>query len=246
MKGNLYLIPTSLGATASLTQVPVYINEILKNINEFIVEDEKLARRYLIKLGTEQPINQFIFHILNEHTEQKDIHTYLNNIEKGKNIGLLSDAGTPCIADPGATIVKIAHQKNIKVIPLIGPSSIILALMASGFNGQNFSFLGYLPKDKTDRTKKLKEIERASAQKNQTQIFIETPYRNLHLLETIINTCDAHTQLCIACDLTLPTEFIKTNIIAEWKKKTPDINKRPAVFLIYAEQIIPDYKRTNK
>lgn len=234
MKGILYLIPTSLGSTGVVDLIPPYVKIVLQDMEEFIVEDEKTARRYLIKAGVSKPIEEIVFHLLNEHTKAEEISSYLDSIERGKNIGVLSDAGVPCVADPGAAIVKLAHQKNIKVVPLVGPSSIILALMASGFNGQNFTFLGYLPKDRTERIRKLKELEKISLQKNQTQIFIETPYRNQHLFEDILNACDLQTQLCIACDITLPTEFIQSKSIREWKKNIPEINKRPAVFLIYA------------
>lgn len=234
MQGTLYLIPTTLGIT-EVDLIPPYVSNILQDINEFIVEDEKSARRYLIKAGINKPIAEIVFHLLNEHTNSEGIVSYLDSIEKGKNIGVLSEAGVPCVADPGAAIVKHAHRKNIKVIPLVGPSSIILALMASGFNGQNFTFHGYLPKDRKERVRKLKELEKTALQKNQTQIFIEAPYRNQHLLEDILNTCDAQTQLCIACDITLQSEFIQSRSIWEWKKKVPEINKRPAVFLICSQ-----------
>ena len=233
-KGILYLIPTTLGDTAETADViPVKINEIINTIDEYIVENEKSARHYLKKIGIKKPLQEIVLHPLNQHTEAKDLSTYLNSIALGKNIGIISEAGCPGVADPGAEVVKQAHYRNIKVVPLVGPSSILLALMASGFNGQSFTFNGYLPKERPDRIKKIKELERLAQQKDQTQLFIETPYRNAHLLDDILTTCEGKTLLCIACDITLPTEFIKTKSISEWKKQQPDLNKRPTIFLIY-------------
>ena len=206
---------------------------MINNIDEYIVEDERSARRFLKKSGINKSLPEIIFHSLNKHSKTEEVNSYLNAIESGKNIGVISEAGCPGIADPGAEIVLMAHKKNIKVIPLVGPSSILLALMASGFNGQHFTFHGYLPKEQKERIKKLKDLENAAFQKNETQLFIETPFRNQHLLEDIINTCRASTLLCIACDITLPGEFIQTKSIHEWKNKLPEINKRPAIFLIY-------------
>ncbi|MES2591777.1 MAG: SAM-dependent methyltransferase [Bacteroidota bacterium] len=232
--GTLYLIPTTLGDTAETADVlPVKIKDIINTIDEYIVENEKSARHYLKKMGIQKPLQEIILHPLNQHTETKDISTYLNSIALGKNIGIISEAGCPGVADPGSIVVKSAHEKNIKVVPLVGPSSILLALMASGFNGQSFTFNGYLPKERSERIKKIKDLERLAQQKDQTQLFIETPYRNTHLLDDILSTCDPKTPLCIACDITLPTEFIKTKSIAWWKKQIPDISKRPAIFLIY-------------
>jgi len=187
----------------------------------------------LKKAGYEQSLDALILHSLNKHTRPEEVSNYLSSADKGKNIGVVSEAGCPGIADPGADVVKIAHSKGIKVVPLVGPSSILLALMASGFNGQSFSFHGYLPKERGERIRKLKELERTAQQKDQTQLFIETPFRNQHLLEDILTNCSPATPLCIACDITLPSEFIRTQYIAEWKKKVPDINKRPAIFLLY-------------
>lgn len=233
-KGILYLIPTTLGITAETADViPVKVNQIINTIDEYIVENEKSARHYLKKTGIIKPLQEIILHPLNQHTPANAISGYLNSINLGKNIGIISEAGCPGIADPGAEVVKLAHERNIKVVPLVGPSSIFLALMASGFNGQSFTFNGYLPKERSERIKKIKDLERIAKEKNQTQLFIETPYRNTHLLDDILSTCDTNTRLCIACDITLPTEFIKTKSIAAWKKQIPDINKRPAIFLIY-------------
>ncbi|MGQ0829046.1 MAG: SAM-dependent methyltransferase [Bacteroidota bacterium] len=233
-KGILYLIPTTLGETAETADViPVKINRVVNTIDEYIVENEKFARHYLKKIGIKKSFQEIKLHLLNQHTPVQEISGYLNAIAEGKNIGIISEAGCPGIADPGADVVKIAHDKNIKVVPLVGPSSIFLALMASGFNGQNFAFNGYLPKERTDRIKKIKELEKLAQQKDQTQLFIETPYRNVHVLDDLLASCDGATKLCIACDITLPTELIKTKTIAAWKKQIPDINKRPAIFLIY-------------
>lgn len=232
-KGKLYLIPTTLGETSEIADViPSKVNNIINLIDEFIVENEKSARRYLRKIGYNKPFDSTPLHLLNTNSDTTLYSSYLNSIETGKNIGILSEAGCPGIADPGAEIVKIAHKKNINVIPLVGPSSILLALMASGFNGQNFAFNGYLPKERTERIKKIKELEKLVQTKNQTQLFIETPYRNQHLFEDLISSCDGNTKLCIACDITLPTEFIYTKKIGEWKKEMPNINKRPALFVL--------------
>ncbi len=232
-QGTLYLIPTTLGETAETADVlPMKINAVINLIDEYIVENEKSARQYLKKMGIKKPLQEIILHPLNQHTVAQEISGYLDNIANGKNIGIISEAGCPGIADPGAEVVALAHERNVPVVPLVGPSSILLALMASGFNGQSFTFHGYLPKERHERIKKLKELEKA-AQRKQTQLFIETPYRNMHLLEDLVNSCNGNTRLCIACDITLPTEFIKTKRMAEWKKQLPDIHKKPTIFLIY-------------
>jgi 16S rRNA (cytidine1402-2'-O)-methyltransferase len=231
-KGILYLIPNTLGEIAVELAIPGNVKNIVNSINDYIVEDEKTARRHLKKLGITKSLSEIVLYTLNEHTDINNIHSYLDPLIEGRNMGIISDAGCPAIADPGAAIVAIAHQKSIKVVPLVGPSSILLALIASGFNGQSFQFQGYLPKERNDRIKKIKELEKTAQQKNQTQLFIEAPYRNQHLFEDIIANCGNTTKLCIACDITLPTELIKTKTIGEWKRQIPDINKRPCVFLI--------------
>ncbi len=233
LKGKLYLIPSSLGNSKLNSIIPEYNSKIINQLDEFIVENIRTARRFLKKTGFEKSFDNITFHILNKHSDQTEILSYLNSLDKGKDIGLLSEAGTPCIADPGAEIVRMAHQKNIRIIPLVGPSSIFLALMASGFNGQNFVFHGYLPIKKYLKTNKIKTLEKDAKQKDQTQIFIETPYRNKQLLDSIIETCNKETLLCIACNITLENEFIITKTIAEWSKTPPDIDKRPTVFLLY-------------
>jgi 16S rRNA (cytidine1402-2'-O)-methyltransferase len=230
--GSLFLIPTPLGETISFDKIfPSYNTEIINSIDVFIVEDAKSARRFLRQAGFKKQFDEITIHLLNEHTGELDTHDYLNATLQGKSIGLLSDAGCPGIADPGASIVKMAHKKNIQVIPLIGPSSILLALISSGMNGQNFTFNGYLERESHLLAKQLRELEKR-AQQNQTQLFIETPYRNSKMLETILQVCGSETRLCIACDVTLATEFIKTKTVANWKKNLPDIQKRPAVFIL--------------
>ncbi|MCX6229974.1 MAG: SAM-dependent methyltransferase [Bacteroidetes bacterium] len=232
-KGKLYLIPSTIGETAVDMVIPSYNNNVINTINIYIVEEIRTARRFLKKAGIIKPIDELTFLVLNEHSKPEEIANYLDAISKGENIGLLSEAGLPCIADPGADIVRIAQQKNIEVIPLVGPSSILLALMASGFNGQQFTFLGYLPVDKVLRISRIKEIEKNAYQRNETQIFIEAPYRNNQLIESLLQTCRGETLLCIATDITLPNAFIKTKTIASWKKSVPDFHKKTTVFLLY-------------
>ena len=233
LKGNLYLIPATIGEGAVDKVIPSYNQSIINKIDIYIVEEVRTARRFLKKAGIIKPIDELTFYVLNEHSKYHEISYYLDDIKVGKHIGLLSEAGVPCIADPGAAIVKIAQSNNINVIPLVGPSSIFMALMASGFNGQQFAFLGYLPVDKKFRVDKLKEIEKNIYQKNETQLFIETPYRNNQMIESILSTCRNETMLCIATDVSMDSEYIKTKSIAQWKKSIPDINKRATVFLLY-------------
>ncbi len=231
--GSLFLIPTPLGEEMSFDKIfPSYNSEIINSIDVFIAEDAKSARRFLKLIGFKKSFDEITIHLLNEHSKDLDTRNYLDVALKGKNIGLLSDAGCPGIADPGASMVKMAHEKNIRVIPLIGPSSILLALISSGMNGQNFAFNGYLERENYLLTKQLRELEKRAQQQNQSQIFIETPYRNSKMLETILQICGNETRLCIACDVSLSTEFIKTKTIAAWKKNLPDIHKRPAVFVL--------------
>ncbi|PCJ85742.1 MAG: SAM-dependent methyltransferase [Flavobacteriales bacterium] len=232
-KGKLYLIPCILGDTEITTSIPESVQQIINSIDDYIVEKERSARRYLSKLGITKPIQELNFYLLNKHVQEKDVYDYLNPANEGKNIGLLSEAGCPAIADPGAQIVKMAYEKGIQVVPLVGPSSIFLALMASGMNGQNFAFHGYLPIDNNDRKKKIRELDPShNLHAGQTQIFIETPYRNQKMLESILSVCNNNTRLCIACDITLKSEFIQTKTIVEWKRNIPRINKRPVVFLL--------------
>lgn len=231
-KGKLYLIPVTLGDSPIDQVIPAFNNQIINEIDVYIVENIKTARRFLKKAGLVKAIDDLTFHELNKRTHESEYATFLKEIENGKNIGILSEAGCPGVADPGAEIVNIAQQKNIKVIPLVGPSSILLALMASGFNGQSFCFNGYLPKEQKERVRKLKDLERAAKSKQQTQLFIETPYRNNHVFEDILKNCFESTKLCIAVDITLPTEQITTKTVADWKKTKIDLHKRPCLFLI--------------
>ncbi len=231
MAGKLYLIPSFLGSENSNEVFPELNRKLVSQLKYFIVEEERTARRFLKKLVPEIIIDQLSFKLLNEHTNEVEISSYLMPIET-ESIGLISEAGVPCVADPGSTLVKLAHEKNIEVIPLVGPSSILLALMASGLNGQNFAFRGYLPIKKDEKVMVIKSLEKRSYQENQTQIFIEAPYRNNQLIEDITTICEPNTLFCIACDLTLPSQFIKTATIREWKNKKPDIHKRPAIFIL--------------
>jgi 16S rRNA (cytidine1402-2'-O)-methyltransferase len=228
--GKLYLIPSPI--SENIETVPKQAIDIINSLSEFIVEDEKSARHFLKKIGIKVPMNTLQLHLLNEHSKDTEIAELLVPLKEGRSVGIISDAGCPGVADPGAELVKLAHNANIEVIPLAGPSSILLALMASGLNGQNFSFAGYLPKERPERIKKLKELEHIAVTKNQTQLFIETPYRNHHMLEDILNTCSSSSMLCIACNISSADEFIKTKTIAEWKKQIPAIEKKPTVFLI--------------
>jgi len=232
-KGKLYLIPSLLGGDNYSFCLPPDYKTIIKDIKHFIVEDIRTARRFLKHGGYIDNFDDITFYLLNKHTTPEEYSTFLTVIEKGFDVALISEAGCPCVADPGALIVEMAHKKNIKVIPLVGPSSIMLALMASGFNGQNFAFLGYLPIKPIERIKRIKELENIIYRNNQTQIFIETPYRNQKLLHDIITTASNNLMLCIACDVTLGGEFITTKSIVEWKKSIPDVDKRQVVFLLY-------------
>ena len=233
--GTLYLIPVTLGED-NITQVlPPDVVKVAQKLDNFVVESEKSARHFLSTIKTIRPVRELNLNLLNEHTEQKDVNALLAPLLAGKDVGLMSDAGCPGVADPGAKLVELAHQKGIRVIPFVGPSSILLSLMASGFNGQQFTFLGYLPVDKTQRNQKLKEIEKRSLTNKETQIFIETPYRNQHMLEAIMSVCQPSTKLCIACDISLATELISSKTIASWRKSPlPDLHKRPAIFLLLA------------
>lgn len=231
-KGNLYLIPVTLGDSTIDQVIPAFNNQIINEIDVYIVENIKTARRFLKKAGLVKAIDDLTFYELNKRTHESEYATFLKGIENGKHIGILSEAGCPGVADPGAEIVNIAQQKNIRVVPLVGPSSILLALMASGFNGQSFCFNGYLPKEQKERVRKLKDLERAAKSKQQTQLFIETPYRNNHVFEDILKNCFESTKLCIAVDITLPTEQITTKTVADWKKTKIDLHKRPCLFLI--------------
>lgn len=230
--GKLYLIPTTMGAANPREVLPAHVKEIVERIDIYIAENEKTARRHIKKLVPEKQQSILKFFSLNKFTEAVDIPSFLNDCKEGKNIGLISEAGCPGVADPGAEVVKIAHQQGIRVVPLVGPSSILLAMMGSGMNGQRFTFNGYLPIDKKERKKEIKDLERISLEKQEAQIFIETPYRNNKLLEDLFKTLHPATQLCVACDLTLPSELIITKSISDWKITKTDLHKRPAIFII--------------
>ena len=229
---NLYLIPITLGESEINSVLPAYNKEVVLSISHFIVENVRTARRFLKKTDPSIDIDSLQFYELNKHTDKKQLHGYLAPIKQGNHVGVMSEAGCPGVADPGADIVRIAHEGDIRVIPLVGPSSILMAMMASGMNGQNFAFNGYLPIKKNEKSKQIKYLESRIYSENQSQLFIEAPYRNLQLLEDLLNACLPHTKLCIACDITLESEFIKTQSISEWKKQKPEIQKRPAIFVL--------------
>lgn len=230
MIGKLYLIPTLLGESNKSYVLPLIIETIATELNYFIVEDIRSARRFLKLINKNINIDALQFYVLNEHTRPDDTLNFLKPALNGNNIGLLSEAGVPCVADPGSIIVNQAHKKNIEVIPLVGPSSIILALMASGLNGQNFAFNGYLPVAKTERGLIIKKLEKRAIIEKQTQLFIEAPYRNNQLFDDIISLCEGNTLILVACDLTLTTQYIKTMTVTEWKKNKPELHKRPVIF----------------
>jgi 16S rRNA (cytidine1402-2'-O)-methyltransferase len=231
-KGNLYLIPCTLGETAPLEVLPLLVKKAIEEIDYYIVEHEKNSRRFIKSIVPRKSQPDLHFSIINKFTDPSEIPDMLNPCLEGKDVGVISDAGCPGIADPGAAVVEQAHIKGIKVVPLVGPSSILMAMMASGFNGQNFAFNGYLPIDKRERRMEIKRLERLSEQMDQSQLFIETPYRNNQLLESLLSTLQPQTKLCIACDISLPTEYIKTQTAEDWKHTKVDLNKRPAMFII--------------
>ena len=230
-KGKIYLIPSFIG-NEELNNIPYMIIDHIKKINIFIVESERTCRRYIKKIYPEKNIDNTILYSMGKHDSLDIKDVIIKHTLKGENIGVISEAGTPCIADPGSNIVKHAHEFEIDVVPLIGPSSIILALMGSGMNGQNFCFKGYLPVNKQERKRILHEIERTATRTGQTQIFMETPYRNNQLFQCIIKNCRNKTKLCIASNITLPSQKIKTKTIIEWKNTNIDLHKKPTIFLI--------------
>lgn len=232
--GKLYLIPTTLGDEGDPMDVlPQTVKRAIDFIDDFIVENEKTARKFIKSVHSEKVQASLRLSSLNKHTEVSEHNKMIQPCLEGKNIGLMSEAGCPGVADPGAVIVKLAHEKGIQVIPLVGPSSILLAMMASGMNGQSFAFNGYLPIDKGEKKSALKNFEKLSQDKNQSQLFIETPYRNNKLLEDILQTLQPGTHLCIAADITLPTEYIKTFRVQDWKKTKIDLHNRPTIFIIH-------------
>ncbi|MDA3852737.1 MAG: SAM-dependent methyltransferase [Bacteroidales bacterium] len=233
MAGKLYLIPTTLGDSPHERSFPDYNNTIVKGLKHFVVEELRTARRFLKKVDRSIDIDALTIDILNEHTDGVEVAEMLSYALKGDDVGVVSEAGCPAVADPGADIVSVAHQKGIEVIPLVGPSSILMSLMASGFNGQNFAFIGYLPIKPNEKAKRIKQIESRVYGENQTQIFIETPYRNNQLMESLTKQLSPNTRICVAADITLEDEFIVTKTAADWKKSMPSLHKRPTIFLIY-------------
>lgn len=230
--GKLYLIPVTLGDTAPLEVLPISIKKAIERIDYYIVENEKSARRFIKKISSGKSQSSLHIKVLNKFTEAREIPEFLTPSSQGYDIGIISEAGCPGIADPGADVVRIAHEKDIQVVPLVGPSSIPLALMASGMNGQNFAFNGYLPIDTAERKSAIKRLEKISRDSGQTQLFIETPYRNDKLLAELINVLHPNTRLCVACDITLSTEYIATKSAADWKMTKVELHKRPAIFIL--------------
>ena len=228
---KLFLVPNSINESNE-NLLPDYIAHAIKDVRTFFVEEPKSSRRLLKSLMPQFPLTECRYFDLNEHSQSKDIQEYIKVLKEGDS-AIISEAGCPCVADPGADLVFLAHQYKIEVIPLVGPSSILLALMASGFNGQNFAFNGYLPKEGQDRGRKIKMLEERSLKENQTQIFMETPYRNQSILQDILTTAQDKTRLCIACDITGPHQLIKTMSVREWKNNPIDFNKKPALFLLH-------------
>ena len=233
MEVALYLLPVTLGDTAIEKVLPSYNRKIIVNIKHFIVEDVRSARRFLKKVDADICIDELTFYPLNKHTSPEAISGYLAPLAEGHSMGVISEAGCPAVADPGADVVAIAQRKNLRVVPLVGPSSIILSVMGSGFNGQSFAFHGYLPIEPAERAKKLKMLEQRVYNEHQTQLFIETPYRNNKMIEDILHNCRPQTKLCIAANITCEGEYIKTKTVREWQSKTPDLSKIPCIFLLY-------------
>ena len=231
MKGKLYLIPTSIGETNINNVIPANVQNVVNSIKYYIVENERTARRQLIQMGIKTVIDELVFFVLNKYTDKNSIQDFLEPC-KNFSMGLLSEAGVPAVADPGSEIVALAHQKNIQVVPLVGPSSILLALMASGLNGQSFAFNGYLPVKNPEKTLRIKQLESLSQNQKQTQIFIEAPYRNNQMLEDLIKTCNGTTQICVACNISTDEEFIKTQSVEKWRKNKVNLHKKPTLFLI--------------
>lgn len=229
----LYLLPVTLGDVPVETVLPSYNKTVILNIHHFIVEDVRSARRFLKKVDREIDIDALTFYPLNKHTSPDDISGYLKPLEAGFSMGVISEAGCPAVADPGADVVAIAQHKNLKVVPLVGPSSIILSVMGSGFNGQSFAFHGYLPIELGERGKTIKMLEQRVYTEHQTQLFIETPYRNNKMVDDILHHCRPQTKLCIAANITCEGEYIKTKTIKEWRGKVPDLSKIPCIFLLY-------------
>ena len=233
MQAALYLIPVTLGDTPIDRVLPNHNREVIAGISHFVVENIRSARRFLRRSNPDIVIDDLTFYTLDEHTRIEEISAFLAPLRQGLPVGVISEAGCPAIADPGADLVAIAQREGLPVVPLVGPSSILMSLMASGFNGQSFAFNGYLPVEPNERTRRIKQLEQRAYSEDQTQIFIETPYRNHKLIEELVRTCRPTTRLCVACDISCEGEEIHTRTMAQWKKAQYDIQKRPAIFLIY-------------
>ena len=232
--GRLYLIPAPLGDNDPAEVIPAPVLERLRTLQVFVVEEVRTARRYLSRAGLKGHIDTLEFHLLNEHTPPQEVEALAALFDEGRDVGLITEAGLPAVADPGAALVALCHRHGIGVVPLVGPSSLMLALMASGLNGQSFAFQGYLPAKTEERRSAIKAVEKQSAAHRQTQIFIETPYRNDALMEDLLRCCAPQTRLCVACNITMPDEQILTRSIAQWRKDPITLGKRPCVFLILA------------
>lgn len=231
--GTLYLIPCTLDENKNPGQViPTGVASMADSLRIFIVEKERTARRFLRSIGYSHSFDEVTLYPLNKHTSDAEVQSYLQPLKDGKNVGLISEAGCPAVADPGSAVVALAHRHNIKVMPLTGPSSLLLALMASGMNGQQFAFHGYLPREPRKRIEAIKQLERDAMRSGQTQLFIETPYRNEALFKDLLTTCKPSTRICVAADVTTETEMVRTQTVAQWQKKPPALHKRPVVFLL--------------
>ncbi|MGN7203671.1 SAM-dependent methyltransferase [Pedobacter sp. SAFR-022] len=236
-KGVLFLIPVPLAENAAHKSFTAYNIEVINAINTYIVENEKTARKFLKEAGIKIPQSELVIHDYGKHKRGNSMVPFFKELMTGKDVGLMSEAGCPGVADPGAEVVAEAHKRGIKVVPLSGPNSILLALMASGFNGQSFTFHGYIPIDKVERGKRIKELEQLAEKNRQTQIFIETPFRNNHLFDDILKNTAAQTLLCVASNLTAEDEFVKTQTIGQWKQEKIDLHKKPTIFLIYRQHL---------
>ena len=232
-RGNLYLIPNTLGDTPPLEVLPLLVKKAVEEIDHYFVEHEKAARKFIKSIVPRKAQGEIALNLINKFTDESEIPAMLEPCRQGLDMGIISDAGCPAIADPGALVVRQAHREGIKVVPLVGPSSILLAFMASGMNGQAFAFNGYLPIDKRERKQALKKLEKLSRESGQSQAFIETPYRNNQLMEAMMQSLSDDTDLCVATDITLPTEYILTQTISDWKKTRVDLNKRPTLYIIH-------------
>ena len=233
MRASLFLIPVTLGDTEHRRVLPEYNRDVILSIRHFIVENVRTARRFLKKTEPSIVIDDLVFSELNKHTSPEEVTGYLAPLAKGESVGVISEAGCPAVADPGADVVAIAQRKKLKVVPLVGPSSIILSVMGSGFNGQSFAFHGYLPIEPDERAKKLKTLEQRAYSESQTQLFIETPYRNHKMIEDILQNCRPQTKLCIAANITCEGEYIQTRTVKDWKGHVPELSKIPCIFLLY-------------